>query len=114
MSATKKELAEARNGYWPHPPTDADLEERIELEKVYHCMDETIVISRKRLREGLGVLIVRLPDLLGENGNSMPFYMKAVMPGLRMFLASEDIGKAFGSDEVIEAVWEALKSCQNA
>ena len=74
--------------------------------------DESLIVSRERLREGLSLLMKRLPDMVGEHSESMPFYMKAVLPGLRMFLASADIEKALNSNEVIEAVWEALKSCQ--
>jgi hypothetical protein len=74
---------------------------------------ETITVDRERLRAGLSVLLERLPDMLGESSKGTPMMLRAVLPGLRMFLASPDMQKTLQSDEVISAVWEALSTCQS-
>lgn len=73
---------------------------------------ETITVDRERLCEGLSVLLARLPDMLGESAKGTPMMLRAVLPGLRMFLASEDMQKTLQSDAIVDAVWEALQTCQ--
>ena len=74
---------------------------------------DTIEVSRDRLATVLRTLIVKLPDMLAEQSDNVPMAMRLALPGLRMFLSSENMQETLKSDSLVDFVWEALLQCQN-
>ena len=73
----------------------------------------SIEVSRERLASVLRTLIVKLPDMLAEETDSVPMAMRLALPGLRMFLSSESMQETLSSDSLVDFVWEALLQCRN-